>query len=519
MLKMKSKTAGFAAISIGCLLVFGVAISYGSKSCSKLLNVKDSAMAGDSLKSGLHVMASAKSLDPQAVMSTVDAHLSRNLYSRLIGIDDDGQISAELASNFVWDGRSFTLTLRPLKTIDGHVIGAEDVYYSLLRIVKNAKATHGNLREFLCSNYNPAEPLKCDGLKIADGKVVLTPTEPAKGNFLMLLLASVDMSIIPKMAMDLNTASWEVVDHRNTTGLYYLKEAGENGAAVWEINPEHFRYDPNHFSRIEIVPVMNGPDAAKAFASGAVDFLPTSSGVKLSDLDKFGSSVSLHASHPIQLVPAAFTLKGHADLSKEDRLTIGAHIKAAVAKRHNIRNGTDTSQIFPAQSDGMLNRESIEQYEKLLKSYLKNTPSRKISVGVGASLYEDLKDTLATIPWLTVERITQLPFSRPLAEQPDVTILPGDTSFYESLTMVHYYFTMGAFGRYDSGMKWLNEYMKIENKAERLPKLRELHQSLLMNGDVIPLYISSYLAVARPPVRMTISKFFAGTPMWKVFRK
>ena len=61
--------------------------------------------------------------------------------------------------------------------------------------------------------------------------------------------------------------------------------------------------------------------------------------------------------------------------------------------------------------------------------------------------------------------------------------------------------------------------MKIVEKAKRLPKLRELPKSLLLNGDVVPLYISSYLAVARAPARMEISKFFAGTPMWKVYRK
>jgi hypothetical protein len=138
---------------------------------------------------------------------------------------------------------------------------------------------------------------------------------------------------------------------------------------------------------------------------------------------------------------------------------------------------------------------------------------------VGASLYDDLKEVLEALPWLKVERVTQVPHLRPLHEQPEVAILPGDTSFYESLTMVHYYFMMGVFGEYETGVKWLEDYMKIEDKTQRLPKLRELHKSLLMNGDVVPLYMSSYLAVARPPARMSISKFFAGTPMWKVFRK
>ncbi|MBX3020787.1 MAG: hypothetical protein KF799_03860 [Bdellovibrionales bacterium] len=477
-------------------------------------------MSDDTLKTGLNVSSAITSFDPQAVVSTVDAHLSRNLYSRLISIDDDGQMQGELASEFSWDGKSFTFTLKPLKTIDGHSIGAEDVYYSLLRIIKNGKSTHGNLREFLCTQYDTTKPLLCDGLKISGEKIVLTPSEPAKSTFLILLLASVDMSIIPKRAMDLNSPSWDVIDHRNTSGLYYVDSADSVGSSLWKINPNHFRSSTEHFSQIQIVPTQTGPDSANAFAEGKVDFMPTSAGITVSDLKRFEMQLSVHQSHPIRLVSVAFTLKGHRHLTTADRLTVGAHIRKAVQNRKNKENGADFSQIFPLQSDGALDRENVEAYETLLSSHLAhNPPRREIKLAVGASLYDDLKDALATLPWLKVERITKLPFSRPIAEQPDVTILPGDTSFYESLTMVHYYFTMGAFGRYESGVRWINDYMKMGDKSKRLPKLRELHKALLMNGDVIPLYLSSYFAVARPPVRMDISKFFAGTPMWKVYRK
>ncbi len=499
-----------------------VVFNFGTLRCSQsALLIDDKEVQMNSvLRMGLGLNGSARDFDPQKVLSIVDAHQSRNLYSRLVSLDDDGKIHGELASDFYWNGDSFVINLKPdLFTVDGYKISEEDVKISYIRLMRSGQTTHGNLREWLCPDYDPNRPFECSGLVVEPGKIILTPRHKEHRQFFLPILAASDFSIIPKGSLDFSKAHWPIKDFRNTTGVYYIDNFVSDDEVIWKLNKRHPLASDDMFQEISVIATTPGPDSIKAFRMREVDFLSTSAGVKQSDIAGSESNTVVHASYPIKLVQMSFTRRGKERMDANQRLALGYLIKQNLHHRLNPEDGQAFDQIFPVDSEGALSLSQLDSYKRSLQSARWLDSQGPIRVAVGSSFYQSLEPVLKRIKGIEITVLKNLRELEDISKKYDAFIVSGDTSFYESLSMVHYYFSVGAFGDYSEGLSWMKDYMSILSKVDRLPKLRELHAQLLNDGLVIPLYASSYIAIGRQPMRMKISKFFAGTPMWMVFRQ
>jgi hypothetical protein len=459
----------------------------------------------DRLKMGLQIHAPITDFDPQQVQITADAYLARNLYSRLVNLDDDGNLESEIATSFNWTGGSFKVTIREgLKTVDGHLITAEDVYLSLLRIVRNNRSTHGDLRSILCPNFNPSTG-QCAGLSHDQTSVTITPVNRSMQSFLMQLFASVDFSIIPKGSLDMTDPLWPIKEYRNTSGLYFVDQSLGNNGLLMKLNPNHHRSSPLLFPEIEAIPIDSGEGNLEAFKTGQIDFIPTTAGLRASDFTALTEGATLHKSHPIHITFLAFSSSARNRWTPAQRGALARRIREVVLSVVKSPDIQPVDQFFPRASEGSLTQSQSQVLSLALSSHQEGQfPTGPIRIVVSSSLYKDLEPAFALIPEVTFERLKALPWKQPRSSQPDGFIVAGDTSFYESLSLVHYYFSVGVFGEADD---------------DRLDLLRELHLHVLKNVNVAPIYATSYAALAREPIRMAFSPFYAGSPPWKMFRK
>src|ERR1039458_9666545 len=71
---------------------------------------------------------------------------------------------------------------------------------------------------------------------------------------------------------------------------------------------------------------------------------------------------------------------------------------------------------------------------------------------------------------------------------PHMYIAGPDTGFQEDIALISYSLNAGYFGMTKAAKsKWLADYMSIEDKDERLRRLRELHFKTLMEPVLVPL--------------------------------
>ena len=82
-----------------------------------------------------------QNLDPVRSAAAGTIELYGQLYSRVLRLDSDGKLAPGLASS--WEvsdgGKTITLTLRNAKFSDGSPITADDVVFSLLRMIANRR--------------------------------------------------------------------------------------------------------------------------------------------------------------------------------------------------------------------------------------------------------------------------------------------------------------------------------------------------------------------------------------------
>ncbi|AYG68820.1 MULTISPECIES: ABC transporter substrate-binding protein [unclassified Rhizobium] len=90
---------------------------------------KDQLVIGTSL-------AQVLSLDPQQATEPKALEILANLYDRLVATTADGKIVPQLAESWTDDGKSLTLKLRDAKFASGNPVTADDVIFSLTRLLK-----------------------------------------------------------------------------------------------------------------------------------------------------------------------------------------------------------------------------------------------------------------------------------------------------------------------------------------------------------------------------------------------
>lgn len=451
---------------------------------------------------------SIKHFDPHFLVSASDACLSQNLYSRLVSLTDDGQITGDLADDIAWDGTSYRLHVREgTKTIDGFPIGTNDVVTSLTRNFRLEQNTHGNLRMLMNE----------DGIRTDNGFVYLTPKDPQLKAFLITLLASPDFAIIPAVSLDLSKNNMPIRDWRNSSGLYYLDQDSDTGAFTLRINSNHHFFSDRQVKVLKLHPGL-GYDAVELFNSGAIDIIPTPTVADSGDFLNVDKSVgNIHQTENIHLTALFFTARGLKNFSPAERLKIGTIVKLAILRNQKPGTWSPAEQYLPRFGEGALSQDQILSLRSLIAASAHEPVKKSAVFGVYPSKLDYFRKILDGELHIQVEPTKgRPPWLEPEDRQPDLYFSMGDSTFFESLSLLHYNFEQGTFLDRGDGMAWLQSYLKVESKKNRIDLIRELHYRALANGRIIPVLAEPYYAVSRKPLSPNFSKFYAGSPFWKL---
>jgi hypothetical protein len=100
--------------------------------------------------------------------------------------------------------------------------------------------------------------------------------------------------------------------------------------------------------------------------------------------------------------------------------------------------------------------------------------------------------------------------------EPHVIIISTDTGWTEDFGFLSYSVKVGQFFPSDpeAGQAWVREYVEIQDKDERLARLRDIHLRALSEPWVVPIASQSYYTLVRSPWRYHGPKLFNSGALW-----
>ena len=467
--------------------------------------------------------------DPALINYAYEYIFLENTYSPLVEMNKNGVIVQGIAEYFEWKDNDLHLKIRKkLLSGSGKLITAQDAAVSLKRLLILGGNTHGNLKSLLCAGHQ----LKnlndtCSGIKVLDDELILSATE--KKSFLISMLSAIDFAVIPADAID--PATLKIIDYRNTSGPYYIEHLSKNGEnTILKANPNHYRYSKDIPQVIELTntSLKDNYNSVIAFDKGEVDLITTIDPVSIDDTLQYAKqhkNVSIHSTQKILLVYARFTKNGFKKIDPVSRRSLAQQIKAIVREYYHTKQGyEDTDQYFATIGEGGLDK----NHEKLLNKALaeKTLVNSKLSketlkLRVCFTLKDNRTfdfDKISGFNSIKVENGIWSTFSNEHeATLPDLEFWGVDTGFLEDVSMLSYLVSADNFGiGINEGSRWLDHYMSMSDKAQRIPLLKELHYKALSEFRVIPITIRPYVAMARKPWKMDLPDLFANNPFWMI---
>lgn len=500
-------------VIIGLLLAVGGVIFVGNKQDSKTLRV------------AFPVRLKAASYEPTNISLDYEYIFLENVFSPLVEITADGSIEPGVAEKVDWVGDELKLSIRKnLKTFSGSPITAEDVAFSLKRLLVLSGNTHGNFKDIVCPGVDlKSTESDCPGIRIADGSVFLNAK--GKKSFLLPMLGAIDFAIIPKSSVDPKTL--KIINFSETSGPYSVESDDGNGHIQLRLNPHHYFSSDRVPEKIALVPTdskVKG-DSVQAFKNGLVDHLTTIDAARADELIKFVQSnpdVESHVTMKIRSLVVVFTERGQKEFSAGQRRHIGEKLRMAFSKIYaGIPGFEQRSEFFPNLGEGGLTAEQ----QKLL-AQIKNQdlapPQKHFKLGLikRAGLEEWSVPISKELPEADCYIENNVPDFKKYEQEEDVPhafVASTDTGFMEDISLISYTLNAGLLGLSKSDRaKWLADYMATDDKEVRIGKLKSLHYKALAEPAVVPLMASPYAAVVRKPWKMELSELYANNQLWRI---
>ncbi|WP_409477373.1 hypothetical protein [Pseudobdellovibrio sp. HCB154] len=467
---------------------------------------------------GLHESVVAK-IDPAQVQSANQALLVTNLFSKLVEYDKFGQLQAGISTKFYWEGHSLVLEFgNKVKTQSGHFIDAQDAAVSIRRLIKLDSNIHVNLKLLLCDIKTVKDVFtNCDGVKVQDKKLILTPKNLKFKHFLLKALTASDFAIVPEQQIDKTTL--DILSLRETSGAYYL-ESRDDKQWVLKANA-HYRI--NETTPKEVILVNLAPnDIWNAFVENKIDVVTTISPVDADVLQQIKSvpDVAIAETMDLKLYFIKFSPKALRDFTAEQRLYLGERFRSVMKEKYTLPiSSKETHQIFSDVGYGHLSQEQEAKISSLRANAKTGVFERKPQFYFYRSVankYAPFKEILEIDPVLTDQR----PYMQKPEERLDMFFGATDSAYEESLALIGSNFTQGTFGTNETeASEWMKKYIDTEDESKRLAMLQDLHFKALENGVTVPLFKAPYTAVARNHFKVNQSKLFASTAFWNIIKE
>lgn len=463
--------------------------------------------------------------EPTSITVANEYTFLENVLSPLVEISKDGSIEPGIAEKAEWVNDELKLTIRSsLKTAFGKSITAEDVVFSLKRLLVLSQNTHGNFNDIVC----PGLKLKsvnddCPGIRKDENSVYLH----AHGgkSFLLPMLAAIDFAIVPKFMTDPKTLA--IKNFTETSGPYYVESDDEKGNIKLRINPNHYLSKEPIAETIVLIPFdpNKKSETLNALKNGDVDHLPIIDPARPDDMIPFAkehSNFDIHVTAKIRTLALTFTERGHIDLSTGERRFIAQQIRLAfLTLFNNVPGFEQRLEFFPTQGAGGLTPEQRALAQQLIKQKLKK-PQRKFKLGIFkrgdlAPWQKVINEFLPEAECYTDINIPELTNYKNIEDMPHAFIAATDTGFMEDIGLLSYTLNAGYLGLFKGDKdKWLADYMAIENKDTRIEKLKSLHFKAISEASNVPLITLPFTALVRKPWKMELSELYANNQFWRI---
>ncbi len=469
----------------------------------------------------------AEAYDPARIIFAHEYIFLEGIYSPLIIFSDaNGAPYSAVARKFYWKGNELHFVIRQdMKTIDGHLITAEDVLLSVKRLLILSQNTHGDFKSLVCPNTELKKLSDdCPGMLVEGHTFILRPT--MKRFFILDLFASIDFAIIPKGSYD--PVTLKITDYRNTSGPHYVAEDRGQGRIILKANPTHIRFEKTMAQEIHLIPTkgMEIGQVINLFNQGQVDHIITIAGLEVADYKKIDLDES-HTHETIHLLAtvAHITDKGKKRLPLKKRLAFAKALQSAFHEYCLKQEGCRPARqfflpliggLFPEDDEGML--------KQMMDSVEMETSGEGIFLGISTSnpigLEKYVQIAKKYMPGLKVKKaVEELDFFVEEKDEniPDYIMVFTDSGFLENIGLLSYSMNQGTLGHTKAEAKaWLKGYMETQDKMKRNRMLRKMHLHSLTQGLTIPLFRTPYMAFSRKPWRMHLPQIFANNQFWKI---
>ena len=473
--------------------------------------------------------AAVDTYEPTRIHFSVEYVFLEGIYSPLVELSNEqGAPVSSIAKEFYWQGRELHFVIRDdLQTIDGHEIGVDDVITSLKRLLILSKNTHGDFKNLICPDIQlQTMEQDCPRIKKQGRTLILDLVE--QKDFIIPMLAAIDFAIIPRSSIDPKTL--KIVNYRNTTGPYYVERDEGGGHIVLKANPTHFHYSPKMPQKLVLVPTkgMSKEKVVGLYKKGELDHITTIGGLFVSELKQMDPvSSNFYESIYIKTELAHITEKGKKRIPPRRRVAFAKSLQKAFHEHYREREGYRGIRQFFAASKG--GQGLSGKTEDLLGETFEKVAMEQSGEGIFLAIFKskghglEEYETLAKkyMPHLRVEKSKGVPAFAQLPDEdmPDYRITSTDSGFLEDIGLLSYSINAGHFGLSPkAGRAWLKDYMDTTDKRERLRKLESMHTKSLIEGLMIPLIATPYVAVVKKPWKIHFSPLFANNQFWKIRR-
>lgn len=469
---------------------------------------------------------SSLSYEPTKIHLGYEYIFLENVFSPLIEINPKtGEITAGLAKNYEWKDDSLILYIRTdSKTISGEQITAEDIEFSLKRLLVLAGNTHGNFKDLVCPNQefkDINEP--CDNIHRDENKIILKAGK--RKAFLISMLAAIDFAIIPKSSVDPKTLA--ITNLKDTSGPYYVESEDPGGKITLKANPYHYRYSENIPQIIKLVPIDPNSKSASLnlLEKNEIDHITTIDPTKSEDILAFSqkhSDFNLHSTHKIRNLSLVFTEKGLKAFSLEQRHQIGYLVRIAFDEILKTKaTYIKTDEFFSPMADGGL---SNEEKLKISKSFEAATSKLTLPIRIGLIRNGEVdawaNEIKKQLPNSDIYQETNAPDFKKYNsedEKPHAFIASTDTGFLEDINLISYTMAAGFFGlTKEERQNWLADYMENDSKTERISKLKDIHYRSLVEANLVPIAVAPFMAIVRKPWKIGLSELYANNQIWLI---
>lgn len=448
-----------------------------------------------------------------------------NVLSPLVEVSKEGKIESGIADKIDWIGDELKLTIRDnFKTRSGVPITASDVVFSLKRLLVLSGNTHGNFKDIVCPDADlKSVEVDCKGVR-QDGNAVYLNAKGRK-SFLLPMLAAIDFAIIPKSSVD--PISLKITNFSESSGVYAVTKDDGKGNIELEINPYHYFASKDIPQKITLVPIDSSKpeNSITALLNGHVDHLTTIDAARSEGIIKFAedqSDFEAHVTLKIKNRILVFTERGYNELSLGERRYIGEKVKQVFTLIVDSGSGFEQrSEFFPHLSDGGLTEEQLKQFN-VVKTQGLVAPKTKFKLGfIKRGTAEEWAAPLNKILPQADCYVETIPpdFKKDIKpeEMPHAFIASTDTSFMEDISLISYSLNAGLLGmRKADRVTWMADYMAIDDKPQRIKKLKELHFKALSDAWVVPVMASPYAAIVRKPWKIELSDLYANNQLWRI---